>query len=178
MFETFLLLTIILVQILLFVIILLVMYFLFFGIFSVPYVRTSTKKGRAMLELAGLQKGERVVDFGSGDGALVFEASKMGASGTGVEARLPLVIWSRFRKRLGGHNAVFHHGDMFKVTPPEADVITSYLFTRVNEKLEPILKKHYPSGTRVVSRVFRFPNLPLEKEIEVGGDVIRLYRLP
>jgi hypothetical protein len=61
---------------------------------------------------------------------------------------------------------------------PKADVISSYLFPEVNAKLEPLLMRDYPSGTRVVSRTFLFPTLPLKATKKVGKETIYLYLIP
>jgi len=148
---------------------------------GVPWERTPRKMTRTMFELAGLQEGEHIVDFGSGDGSMVIDAARdFGAFGTGIEGRRDLSWLARFRARRHGlqNQTAFLAGDMFTLEAPDADVICSYLFTDVNAKLEPILLDRYPSGTRVVARVFPFPTLPLEKTLEAHGNTFRLYRIP
>jgi hypothetical protein len=162
-------------------IIIIVGYFLFNGIISVPWVRTPRKLTDEMLKLANLKSGERVVDFGSGDGSIVIEAVKnFGAVGYGIERLSLLVWWSRWLASRNGvsDRTTFVRGNMFKQAPPEADVITSYLFSDVNIKLEPMLIEHYPSGTRVVARVFSFPGLKHIRSLNVGSDTIHLYEIP
>ncbi len=158
-----------------------VAYFLFNGIVSVPWVRTPTRHTSEMLTLAKLKPGERVIDFGAGDGTIIIQAVKeFGAIGYGIERLSLLVWWSRWLAKLNGvsDRTTFVKGDMFAQTPPAADVITSYLFSEINIKLEPMLIKHYPSGTRVVARVFSFPGLKHIKSQTIDSDTIHLYEIP
>ncbi|NBS41891.1 methyltransferase domain-containing protein [bacterium] len=148
---------------------------------SVPWVRTPRWKTRKMFALAGLKPGERVVDLGSGDGSTVIDAARdFGASGTGIETQFALVAISRLRARLAGvsDRAAFVRGDLFACPMPDADVVFSYLFPELNVKLEPLLKNRYPSGTRVVSRTFSFPTLPLVASETIGSETIYLYQVP
>ncbi len=148
---------------------------------SVPWVRTPRWKTRKMFELARLRPGERVVDFGSGDGSTVIDAARdFGASGHGVETQWGLVCIARVRVRLAGLSGrvAFVRGDIFARDMPDADVVFSYLFPEVNARLEPLLRKRYPSGTRVVSRTFAFPTLPLIAQERIGRESVYLYQIP
>lgn len=148
---------------------------------SVPWVRTPRWKTKKMFELAGLKPGERVVDFGSGDGSTVIDAARdFGARGHGVEAQWSLHWVSRARARWLGlaDRVTFARGDLFRASMPDADVVFSYLFPEVNARLEPMLAKRYPSGTRVVSRTFAFPTLPLVAQEKIGSEHIYVYRIP
>jgi len=155
--------------------------YLWTAIFRVPWVRTSRKLTTEMFKLANLQAGEKVVDFGSGDGTMVINAVRdFGASGTGIDSQWFLNQIAKLRARLAGVNKKvdFVTGNFFKMVPPEADVITTYLFNETNAALEPILLKHYPSGTRVVTRVFVFSNLEFVKKRKIGKTTLYLYRIP
>jgi len=132
---------------------------------SVPWVRTPRWKTRRMLSLAGLTAGERMVDFG--------------AIGQGVEMQWPLHWISRIRAWMTGvsEKVTFVRGDLFSIPMPDADVVFCYLFPELNARLEPFLKNRYPSGTRVVSRTFSFPSLPLLTSEKIGAETIYLYRI-
>ena len=135
-----------------------------------------------MLELAHVQPGEMVVDYGCGDGSIVINAAKQfGAKGIGFEYLLFLVVYAKFLARASGvsKQAVFYHENFLKKDRlPKADIVTSYLYPEVNEKLEPLLIRDYPSGTRVVSRTFRFPTLPVKAQKKVGRETLYLYEIP
>lgn len=148
---------------------------------SVPWVRTPRWKTRKMLTLAGLKPGERIVDFGSGDGSTVIDAARdFGAGGCGIETQWSLCGAARLRAFLMGLSGrtTFVRGDIFKRPMPDADVVFCYLFPEINARLEPLLKTRYPSGTRVISRTFAFPTLPLIATERIGAETISLYKIP
>lgn len=180
MSQTISLAIILLLQFFLLAIILFMLHWHIVALTSVPWVRTPRWKTRRMFELAGLKPGERVVDFGSGDGSTVIDAARdFGASGHGVETQWSLCGVARLRSRalgLSGRTR-FLRGDIFKVEMPDADVVFCYLFPEVNARLEPLLQNRYPSGTRVVSRTFAFPSLSLVASEKIGAETIYLYRL-
>lgn len=153
---------------------------LVYAIRTVPWVPTRRKMARRMFALAELKPGQRVLDLGSGDGSLLIAAAKeFGASGIGYEIHPGLRLIARLRARLAGvsDKLEFRGGNFFHATLPDTDLIATYLFREVQEKLEPILKKRYPAGTRVVSRTFVYPNLTLVKSDTFEEEHIYLYKL-
>ena len=50
---------------------------------------------RAAMELAGVERGDRLIDLGSGDGRIVIAAAKRGADALGIELDPSLVIKAR-----------------------------------------------------------------------------------
>lgn len=154
-------------------------YFLLNGLFTVPWVRTTNKISKAMLEAGGFQPGEHVVDMGSGDGAIVFQAAKMGGTGTGME-RLRLLVWSaKLIAKIKGvsNKTTFLEANVLTDPLPPADIVTCYLFPAVNRKLEVRLQEIYPPGTRLVSRDFTFGKFRLVKEIEFKSSRIKKSRI-
>ena len=169
-------------QVLLLLIMFLMVSILACGIFTVPWVPTHKKIGQKMFELVELKPGEIVVDFGCGDGSLLLTAVKVfGASkGIGFEIHPGIRWFGRMRALFGGISSKIdlRGGNFFKAELPPADVVATYLFPETQARLEPLLKKYYPSGTRVVSRTFRYPTLPLIKESRVDGENIYFYKIP
>lgn len=131
-----------------------------------PYVPSSKEKIAVMLRMAGIKPGDRVVDFGSGDGTLVIEAARRGAYAVGIEINPFLVFWSRFRiRRLGlSENARIVSGD-FRIYPiRDADVVFLYLWPETLVKLQHKLASELKLGVRIVSNAFRFPDWKPKKE--------------
>src|SRR5436305_14556192 len=52
---------------------------------TVPYVQSPMAVVERMLRIAEVRPGDSVIDLGSGDGRIVVEAAKRGASGLGVD---------------------------------------------------------------------------------------------
>jgi len=179
---TFLLIVVFFIQFLLLLALVFLITTLGFGLAGVPWVPTRSKIGKKMFELAELKPGEIVVDFGCGDGALLFTAVKdfKAAKGIGYEIH-PALRWiGQLRAKFKGisDKIDLRGGNFFKIELPKADVIATYLFPETQVKLEPLLKKYYPSGTRVISRTFKYPTLPLIKTDVVQGETLYLYLIP
>lgn len=177
-----LLLLMIVAQIVLLFLLLVLFYWMIRGLFGIPWIRTRKAFSKVMLDLAEVKPNEMVVDYGCGDGAIVIHAAKSyGAKGIGYEYLYLLVLYAKLcalfagvGKRVSLQHKNFLNGEKL----PQADVVCTYLFPEVNAKLESLLKRDYPSGTRVVSRTFTFPTLPLVKSVVLNGETIRLYLIP
>lgn len=118
-----------------------------------PFVTTPQNVVDAMLELAQMRAGDRLLDLGSGDGRIVITAAKrFGVPGLGVEIDPRLVEHARASAAAEGvaDRARFEIQDLFKTDLTAATVITLYLLPDVNEMLKPQLRKLKP-GTRIVS---------------------------
>lgn len=179
MIQTLVLIAAIIVEILLFISLGVVGYFLILGALTVPWVRTRSSIAREMLELAKYQSHERVLDLGSGDGTIVFEAVARGGGGVGIEQLGLLVHYARLKAMLLGcsDQTQFIRGNIYSAALPQAQVITSYLFPAVNVRVEPRLKELFPPGTRVVSHDFAFPTLRLIEERKERGYNLFLYEI-
>lgn len=180
MAQLFSLILILLIQAVLLVTLLFMIHWHLVALTSVPWVRTPRWKTRRMLALAGLAKGERMIDLGSGDGSTVIDAARdFGAVGHGMETQWSLHWFSRLRAHALGlsDKATFSRGDMFAQALPDTDLVFCYLFPELNVRLEPILKKRYPPGTRVVSRTFSFPGLREVAREKIGAETVYVYHL-
>jgi len=155
-------------------------YMLISGILTVPWVRTNKKISSAMMNLACIKDGDRILDLGSGDGSLVLHAVDSGAHGIGIERIALLVYFARLRAWLlrKQDKASFQRGNMFNINLPDADVVFAYLFPEINKRLVPRLIKRYPSKTRVVSRDFSFTDLVEIRREDIGKTKLYLYEIP
>jgi len=120
---------------------------------EVPFITTPDQVTLAMLELAAVQPGDRLVDLGSGDGRIVITAARrFGARGLGVEIVPELVTQSRANATKAGvaDRAEFRVQDLFTLDLAAFSVVTMYLLPDVNLQLRPRILA-LPAGTRVVS---------------------------
>ena len=122
----------------------------------------------AMLDKANVGPGDIVVDLGSGDGRIVIEAAKRGASATGIEFNPDLVKLSEYRAKTEGvaDKAKFLNMDLFEYDLSGATVITMYLLSDLNMKLRSKLLQLKP-GTRIVSNTFDLGDWEADEEITV-----------
>jgi len=153
--------------------------------YDVPFVATPEVVVRRMLQLARVQPGEVVYDLGSGDGRIVITAAKeFGARAFGVEIRKDLYEQSTARiKDMGlSDRATIINASFYDVQLTDADVVTMYLLTTVNERLKPKLEKELRPATRVVTHDFEVPGWRPVVVEEVYEDwrshKLFLYRIP
>ena len=134
----------------------------------------------AMLRLAGVTKNDVVYDLGSGDGRIVvLAAQKYGARGVGIEIDHRLVEISRDVAREGevADRVTFVEGDLFTADISKATVVTLWLSTTVNLRLEAKLKHDLRPGTRIVSRQFPIGAWPPDQTVHVGDEILRLWTI-
>ncbi len=122
-----------------------------------PYVPSPQPVVEKMLEAAGLKPGETVYDLGCGDGRiLITAAERFKAKGVGVElsARLVKEAQETVRKRGLQNWVTIIQGDLLEADVSPADVVTLYLLTSSNARLQPKLEHTLKPGARVVSHDF------------------------
>ena len=156
---------------------------------TVPYVQTPMEIVERMLRMAEVRPGDSVIDLGSGDGRIVIEAAKRGATGLGVDLDPSLVkLAAQNAQRAGvAERARFEVRDIFETDLSRATVVTMYLLPDFNLKLLPRLLALKP-GTRIVSHDGAIGDWPAdetltmrapEKPVGVGGNSkIELWIVP
>lgn len=120
---------------------------------EVPFITSPDNVTLEMLSVAGVKRGDHVIDLGSGDGRIVIlAAKKFEATGLGVEIDPALVDRSKTNARTAGvaDKVEFRVEDLFKTDLSQATVVTMYLLQEVNLQLRPALLALKP-GTRIVS---------------------------
>ncbi len=121
---------------------------------EVPYVQTPQTVVDAILALAEVGAGDRLIDLGSGDGRIVITAARRhGAQALGIELAPHLIELSTKLAREAGveDRARFLAQDLFETDLSGATVVTMYLLPDVNLALRPKLLATLAPGTRVVS---------------------------
>jgi SAM-dependent methyltransferase len=156
---------------------------------TVPYVQTPMEIVERMLRMAEVGKGDHLIDLGSGDGRIVIEAAKRGATGLGADLDDNLVKLATQNAAKAGvaDKARFRVMDLFDVDLSPATVVAFYLLPNFNEKLAPRLLNLRP-GTRIVSHDGGIGDWPADEKLEmrapekpvgVGGvSVVELWIVP
>ena len=146
-----------------------------------PYVSTKMEAIRKILKLAGVKKGKKFYELGSGDGRVVIEAGKLKAEGIGIEQSWLRVLYSRWKASqnvTAVKNCQFYHGNIFKRNYQDADVVYIYLLLKGVKKLESKLKKELKKGSIVITQTYHFKTwkpfrkVNLSKEIDFSKDII------
>jgi SAM-dependent methyltransferase len=147
---------------------------------DIHFVPTRQSIADAMLQLAHVNANDIVYDLGSGDGRIVITAAqKYGARGVGIELDPRLVRISRETAIEGAveHKVAFLEGDLFAADISPATVVTLYLSTTVNMRLEPKLKRELKPGTRIVSQRFPIGSWTPDETTEAEGEKLFLWTI-
>jgi ubiquinone/menaquinone biosynthesis C-methylase UbiE len=148
---------------------------------DIHYVPTPQDVVDAMLDLAGVTSSDVVFDLGSGDGRIpITAARKYGARGVGIELQPKLIAEAVKNAKAAGvaDKVTFVEGDIFQANISEATVVTLYLLSSINERLQPKLMRELKPGTRIVSHQFRMGTWEPEKTIAVDYRPVMLWRIP
>jgi predicted RNA methylase len=130
-----------------------------------PWWRTNKRIAKIMCRLAKIKKGDVIYDLGSGDGQALLTASRLGASGIGIEIDPFRVLISRLVFLLNGKSDKIQivRKNFFDVDLARATVIFAYLVPKTLAKLKPKFLKELKPGTRIVTFVYKI-DLPLIAE--------------
>ena len=147
---------------------------------DVIYVPTPQVVVDEMLKLAGVHKGDVLYDLCSGDGRIAVTAAKRyGIRAVGIDIDPERIREATDNaKRAGVAGLVeFRREDLFAADFGEASVVTLYLLPELNVRLRPRLLELKP-GTRIVSHQFDMGDWKPEKQLELDGRTIYLWRVP
>ncbi len=129
-----------------------------------------------MIALADIQTEDRIIDLGSGNGAILHALAERGITAEGIELNPLLVAESRKTLKAAGYGELItvHRGNFWDVDLSQYDVIFLYGTTYIMEKLERKLKEEMKPKARLISNYFELPNW---KPVENDGK-IRRYEPP
>ncbi len=148
---------------------------------DVPYVPTPEHVVKRMLELANIKKGEFMMDLGSGDGRIAIAAARdHGATAVGIDIDPQRISEANENAKKAGvtDRVTFKQENIFTTSIKEADVITMYLLTSVNQKLRPRLLDELRPGTRLVSHAFDMGDWEADHYESVDGRSVYLWIVP
>lgn len=120
-----------------------------------------------MIELLELKKSDVVVDLGSGDGTVVLEIAKNGASAYGIERDPKLVAASRESIAAQGlaKKAKIIEASFWDYDLSQFNKVAVYQFKTVMRRLEQKLLSELPKGAMVVSNYWNFPSWKVDKTL-------------
>lgn len=125
-----------------------------------PYVPTKMGNIRKILKLAGVKKGKKFYELGSGDGRVVIAAAKLGADSYGIEQSWIRVLYSRWKasrqNSAVAQNCHFYHSNIFFKNYSDADIVYVYLLLKGVRKLESKLEKELKKGSIVITQTYHF----------------------
>lgn len=152
------------------------MYYISFSSQAGPVYKPTKKEDvEKMLDLAGVDETDVVIDPGSGDGRIVIGAAKRGAEAHGYEIDPFLVYQSRKRiKKLGLEDkAEIELKSFWQADFNQATVIATYLFPKYMAKLKEKLESDLNHPVKLVSNDYQIPGMEYIKK----EDNVYLYEI-
>ncbi len=148
---------------------------------DVIFVPTPQEVVDAMLKLGEVHTGDVLYDLGCGDGRIVVTAAKrFGIRAVGIDINPERIAEAKANAQENGvtSRVTFRNEDLFEADIHEATVVSLYLLTSLNLKLRPKLWHDLKPGTRIVSHSFDMGDWKPEKQMEVAGHTIYMWRVP
>lgn len=127
------------------------------------YLPSADDRIKTMLQLANIQKGEKAVDIGSGDGRVVAALAQAGANAFGYEINPFLVWWSKVK--YSSNNTQFHIANMWNVNYSPFKVVILFGMSYIMNDFEKKLLKELKPGARVICNAFQFPTWKESKKV-------------
>ena len=139
---------------------------------ALPYIPATTKQVENVFKAINLYSKQnnlnysnpsgtnlvRLIDLGSGDGRIVFDAASRGYHSTGVELNTVLYLYSKIKSiinRLKGienaSNAHFKRADFWKINMKEYDLIIVFGVQEMMKELSSKIKDEMKPNTLIVS---------------------------
>jgi SAM-dependent methyltransferase len=139
-------------------------------IFGPPYLPTPKNAVSEMLDLAMLDKDDVVLDLGSGDGIVLIESAKRGATAIGFEINPFLVAFTILKARIMGvGNKVLAHIKPYQqANLADATVIFCYNMPKFMPALENKINKEAKKNVKIISYKFPLQSLKLVRSTKSG----------
>ena len=137
--------------------VILILVFGFVILFGAPYLPTLKKQIDTAFELLDLKKGQTLIELGSGDGRILYEAGKKGIKAVGYELNPILVLYSKIKTWKYRDNVKVVWGNYWTKDWPKADGIFVFLLDRYMLKLNNKIIQKYDQPIKLVSFAFKIP---------------------
>jgi ribosomal protein L11 methylase PrmA len=118
-----------------------------------PWVPARRRDFQALLDDAHIQKNNRLIELGCGDGRLLVAAANRGAVVVGYEINplLWLVAWLRC---INKPQISVRFGNFWQINLQPYDVVITFLVPRTMPRLDRKAKREMKPGSRLISYIF------------------------
>lgn len=133
-----------------------------------PWLPVRKRDIEAAFELVPVGSDDVVYDLGSGDGRLLVEAARRGATVVGYELN-PILVWiSRFRLKSYGLRSTVYRRNLLESDLSRATVVMIFGMEWIMPLVSEKIKKECRPGTRIVSFAFGLPGLAQTKALGIA----------
>lgn len=148
-----------------------VIFMLYSAVRYVPFVPTSPRIVKLMVDQADVKDHQVIYDLGCGDGRLLIEArSRKNIRAVGIEAAWWVYTLAKIRRWWSNQPIELLWGNFFQQNLQNADVIFCYLFPKIMLQLKMKFEKELRPGTKVVCLSFPIFGWIPKKTIQTRPD--------
>jgi len=149
------------------------------GLSAAPWLPTKSKDRQHLLNALKVEKGQKVIDLGCGDGSMLFAFARKYPEGTYIGydiSLLPLTIaWIRKVVFASTYkNVHIRFGDLFRQKLSDADVIFVFLLSKSYPRLINRFKADLKDDAIVVVEAWPLPNIEPTKSIK-EPELLTMY---
>lgn len=141
-----------------------------------PFVPTPYPAVEAVLKEAKINKGEKLIDIGAGDGRFLhFAETKYGAKARGFELDPFVYFLSKLRQTFWGWKGKVTQGNFLNQKISDADIVICYMLPKTLERFQPKFDKELKAGTRVISYAFHIGDWKPKKIVPKNGKISQIF---
>lgn len=137
-----------------------ILIFGFVILFGAPFLPSLKQQINSSIDLAGIKKGQTIIDLGCGDGRVLSIAAKNGLFAIGYELNPILVLIAKIKTYKYRHKVTVVWGNFWQAELPRADVIFVFLVNQFMPKLETKINAYKFKPIKVVSVGYQIPKKP------------------
>lgn len=143
--------------------------------FGAPFIRTSNRVNKEILELADIKPGECFFDLGCGFGnTLAYVSKKYGAKAYGIEVS-PLHYFISWLRNYANKLVVVRLADFNDFSFNRADIIYCKLSGKLIKKLEKKFKEELKKGARLISYQHQLNEFDYKFVYQIGKNKFYFY---
>jgi len=149
------------------------------GFRGAPWIPTKKSDITRVLKLSELEKDQKMIDLGCGNGRIVLAAAKKGMRAEGLEVSLfPYILAKLNQLFTNNKNASIKYRDIWSYNLANIDLVYFFLTPKVIPKLKKKFEEELRPGSKVISYVWPIEGwTPIKVDTYSGNPAMYLYQI-
>jgi len=131
-----------------------------------------------MIGLGQLKTQQNIYDLGCGMGHILITAQKLHPKNNyyGYDISKPAIYWARLKSKFLKRDISFYCADFFNQDLSSADIIFTYLWPSIMDRIHQEIWPSLKPGTLLISHGFPINSLPPTEGVRIGRSKILIYK--